>query len=253
MPATTAADEENFYKDLFNRYKVKYDLYAKSWRRWKTLDFSLFTIPLIIVQVLNAIIPIFLKDPADAEKMKIISSTISAVSAAVISIRGKLAWDERSQQHGNIAKMYANLKTESFAKIQEAKTRTDADGDADTRAMDMKTFLQQCQSQEKTAVAGADIVISSDARKVDAKLDDDISETGDKKRSGIFWKIIYAVGGVFSKNKGGGLPKQIPKEYLDMINDKINEAKAQGNGFVNQAMDTAKEQVDGVVDKANNV
>ena len=110
MPEVTRNDEAEFYNNLFQRYKQKYDVYAVSWYKWKRLDFTLFTIPLITVQVLNAVIPIFLKDPAQAETMKIISSSISAISAAVISIRGKLAWDERSQQHGNIAKMYSAFK-----------------------------------------------------------------------------------------------------------------------------------------------
>ena len=91
---------ENFRK-LYKRFaKWKY-IYHEASIRYKKLDFWCFTIPLLALQIANAIIPVFLSSD-DATLNKQVATTISAVSAAVIGLQAKMKLAEIGEKYRKI-------------------------------------------------------------------------------------------------------------------------------------------------------
>ena len=74
------------YKKMAERFQSKKSQYnlASEYYTWK--NFLFFTIPLLILQILNAIMPSILTSEEDADTLKIIITVISSCSAAIIAL-----------------------------------------------------------------------------------------------------------------------------------------------------------------------
>ena len=99
----------------------------------------------------------------------------------------------------------------------------------------MKTFLEQCQSQEKTATAGADLVPST----LKSEKSADYLKVGpgeSKPPTGNFHAIVQKIIAFFKKQDVGDLAKQAQKIQSGDV--KLADLK----GMVNSAMDTDPEE-----------
>lgn len=79
---------ENFRR-LHKRFNHEKHIYQEASVRYKRIDFWAFTMPLLILQICNAIIPVFLSSE-DGTLNKQIATTIAAISAAVMGLQAKM-------------------------------------------------------------------------------------------------------------------------------------------------------------------
>jgi len=105
---------EHMWND-FIRAKVVYTLAATY---HKKMDLIYFTMPLLILQTLNASLPSFITDATTGKQA---TTLISAISASWIAAQGKLAWGQAAQKYANCASMYQLLCGSANARITKAK------------------------------------------------------------------------------------------------------------------------------------
>ena len=110
------------YKSMAERFERKKTQYNWAHHHYSSKNFLYFTIPLLILQILNAIMPSILTSEENADTLKIITTVISSVSAAVIALQSKLRWPEKSEKFNSVASTYGLLASDSWFEMNKAKT-----------------------------------------------------------------------------------------------------------------------------------
>ena len=155
------------YRNLAARFVKKKLIYLASAKRFNNLDLFIFTIPLLIMQVANVIIPTILgtfdwpqdktgvgKDDGkfNAKILKVVSTCISAVSASWIAAQARFDYGKLSEKYSSIATTYDLLASNSFVEM----TKVNLLNDMNEREAKEKfaKFLDAAAKIEKNAVAG---------------------------------------------------------------------------------------------------
>lgn len=142
------------YINLWNRFSRKEKLYNKNAAKYRKLDICLFTVPLLILQVMNAIFPAVFEDNAVA--VKTIATTLSAISAAFIAAQGKLRFGEISEQFSNISRTYRLLVSECYFYITYCNLSGEEGQVEAQNFSQLLKFLNVSQKVEKVAKDGMD-------------------------------------------------------------------------------------------------
>jgi len=137
---------EHMWND-FIRAKVVYTLAATY---HKKMDLIYFTMPLLILQTLNATLPSFITDSSTGKQA---TTLISAVSASWIAAQGKLAWGQAAQKFANCASMYQLLCGSANARMTKAKilNATHKLGDINKQLIE---FIEYCGNLERQVKNG---------------------------------------------------------------------------------------------------
>ena len=150
------------YRNLAARFVKKKLIYLASAKRFNNLDLFIFTIPLLIMQVANVIIPTILgtfghSDENESMKinakiLKVVSTCISAVSASWIAAQARFDYGKLSEKYSSIATTYDLLASNSFVEM----TKVNLLNDVNEREAKEKfaKFLDAAAKIEKNAVAG---------------------------------------------------------------------------------------------------
>lgn len=156
------------YQQLFQRFSRKKQLYNLSAKRYKHFDLFIFIIPLLILQVCNAILPTILKDFASADTARLVTTIISALSAAFIAAQGKLRYGEIGENYLNVAGTYSTLVSDSYFQMTQANIKKFPNNSKEKieNFNDLKVFLIQSQRMIKNAKDGCPVIPRSIQKKV---------------------------------------------------------------------------------------
>ena len=163
------------YQQLWNRFNKKKSIYTIGFEYYKWKNFIIFTVPLLCLQILNAILPSILPS-SEEQTLKIIITIISSVSAAIIALQSKLRWPETSEKFNGIASAYGLLVSDSYFQLNESKIKHKMEidrgkkVDVESNNKDLLFFLEKCQKLEKHVLAKAPLVPNWIKRKVEEKL-----------------------------------------------------------------------------------
>ena len=145
------------YSKLFARFVNKKLVYQAAATYYDRLDLGLFTFPLLILQIANAILPsLNLTDPATNQIISTITTAISAVSAAWIATQGKLSWGKRAEKYNNVASAYALLASNSYFKMTQIHILEKDAGPEQEKIFkqDLLNYIEESSKHEKSARAG---------------------------------------------------------------------------------------------------
>ena len=110
------------YQGMLDRFNRKRELHQRAHTLYKNRDMKLFTIPLMAVQFLNAIIPqIAQAVPAMDKTLSIIASSLAAMSAIWLGFQAKKRYAERAESHKNAASIYQHLAVLTMVEKQKEK------------------------------------------------------------------------------------------------------------------------------------
>ena len=116
------------YQSMLDRFNRKRELHHRAHTLYKNRDMKVFTIPLMVVQLLNAILPQLSEALPDYSKiLGIISSTLAAISAIWLGFQAKKRYAERSESHKNAASIFQHLAVLSMNERQKAEMTKDND------------------------------------------------------------------------------------------------------------------------------
>ena len=148
---------QEFYSLIYRRVKLKKQIYQEASKRYRLFDLLLFTIPLLLLQIANAILPPILTSKQESQKAQDLSklsatltTVISSISAAWIAMFGKLKWGEQSQKYSNVANTYALLTSQTYFKLTQAKIVAETLNKSDIHK-EMMDFLKYTQELEQNA------------------------------------------------------------------------------------------------------
>jgi len=166
-PSSGLSDTVQAYKNLASRFVKKKLIYQEASGYFNKLDLIIFTAPLLVLQIANVIIPSILGTNSDdgAENLannsrifKIITTTISAISASWIAAQGRLNYGKLSEKYANIATTYDLLASNSFLKMTEVNIlERDEDENGHNSKIfekDLIEFLNETAKIEKNVRAG---------------------------------------------------------------------------------------------------
>jgi hypothetical protein len=112
------------YQSMLDRFNRKRELHHRAHTLYKNRDIKVFTIPLMVVQLLNAILPqISQVVPTYSKLIGIIASTLAAISAIWLGFQAKKRYAERSESHKNAASIFQHLAVLSMNEKQKAKMK----------------------------------------------------------------------------------------------------------------------------------
>lgn len=97
------------YRELQVRYMILKRMYVMSSSYYHRLNIFLFVMPILISQLLIAIMPVILHTNSGASST--ITSIIASVTGVYLGLQQKLRWMERSQKWASIANLYDELTT----------------------------------------------------------------------------------------------------------------------------------------------
>jgi hypothetical protein len=107
---------------------------------------KVFTIPLMAVQLINAILPQISQVVPKYDKLiGIIASTLAAISAIWLGFQAKKRYAERSESHKNAASIFQHLAVLSMNEKQKAKMKNTND------EQQFLTFQEMAQNLEGKA------------------------------------------------------------------------------------------------------
>ena len=110
------------YQGMLDRFNRKRELHQRAHTLYKNRDMKVFTIPLMAIQLLNAILPqIAQAIPSIAKVLSIIASTLAAMSAIWLGFQAKKRYAERSESHKNAASIFQHLAVLCMVEKQKAK------------------------------------------------------------------------------------------------------------------------------------
>ena len=157
---------QEFYSLIYRRVKLKKQIYQAASNRYKIFDLILFTIPLLLLQIANAILPPILtsdftnsedttlSSSVDAQSKAKLSATLttvlSSISAAWIAMLGKLKWGEKSQKYENVANTYALLTSQTYFKMTQVKVIAETMIKTEIHK-EMMDYLKRAQELEQSA------------------------------------------------------------------------------------------------------
>ena len=131
------------YQGMLDRFNRKRELHHRAHTLYKNRDVKVFTIPLMAIQLLNAILPQLSQAIPQYDKvLGIIASTLAAISAIWLGFQAKKRYAERSESHKNAASIFQHLAVLSMVEKQKAKLRNDNDEQAYLTFQDMVQNLE---------------------------------------------------------------------------------------------------------------
>lgn len=107
------------YTFLYQQLKNKQTKFDENARFYKLLDLLCFTLPLLILQFMNSILPTFLSHKS--ENARITTTVIACISAVFISVQGKLRLGEIGEGYEAISKSYTNLVNDSYFELKQCQ------------------------------------------------------------------------------------------------------------------------------------
>lgn len=167
---------QEFYSLIYRRVKLKKQIYQAASNRYKIFDLVLFTIPLLLLQIANAILPPILTTNNDtpseeaqnrAKLSATLTTVLSSISAAWIAMLGKLKWGEKSQKYENVANTYALLTSQTYFKLTQVKVVAETLAKDDIHK-EMMHYLKYTQELEQNARKNCPLPPRSIERKVTA-------------------------------------------------------------------------------------
>ena len=193
------------FRKLWKKYSREECVYNEASKIYKSKDFYLFVIPLLTLQITNAILPVFLKVFAEKiddtyfsnnstvdlqetlpeGRLNIqIATTISAISAALIGIQLKLKYGEIGQKYANVASTYSLLSGSAFLHLTQSSVLHDGKHDFsmfnlcslcgqphDRKMHDLLLeFLDNCQGLEQNARTGVPLVPLTVRKKISIRM-----------------------------------------------------------------------------------
>ena len=120
------------YLRVFNRYSRKRKIYTATAQYFKKLDSILIVFPMILIQMVAAILPIYMKSN------ELVSTVLASVTAALIGAQAKLHWSSTSDKFQTVATMYSNLADQCYYQYLEC-------------SKDLKQFLQNANEIERAS------------------------------------------------------------------------------------------------------
>ena len=116
------------YQGMLDRFNRKRELHHRAHTLYKNRDMKVFTIPLMAVQLVNAILPqISQAIPSHDKLFGIVASTLAAISAIWLGFQAKKRYAERSESHKNAASIYQHLAVLCMVEKQKAKVKNEND------------------------------------------------------------------------------------------------------------------------------
>ena len=95
---------------MLDRCNRKRELHQRAFTMYKNRDMKVFTIPLMAVQFLCAILPqipdAVPADPVVKKVISILSSALAALTVIWLGFQGKKRYSERAENHKNAASIY---------------------------------------------------------------------------------------------------------------------------------------------------
>ena len=131
------------YQGMLDRFNRKRELHHRAHTLYKNRDMKVFTIPLMAVQLVNAILPqISQAIPSHDKLLGIVASTLAAISAIWLGFQAKKRYAERSESHKNAASIYQHLAVLCMAEKQKAKVKNENDEEKFLTFQDMAQNLE---------------------------------------------------------------------------------------------------------------
>jgi len=116
------------YQDMLDRFNRKRELHQRAHTLYKNREMKIFTIPLMAVQLCNAILPQIGQALPDYSKVfNIITSSLAAISAIWLGFHAKKRYSERSESHKNAASIFQHMAVLTMVEKQRAKMENDND------------------------------------------------------------------------------------------------------------------------------
>ena len=131
------------YQGMLDRFNRKRELHHRAHTLYKNRDMKVFTIPLMAVQLVNAILPqISQAIPSHDKLLGIVASTLAAISAIWLGFQAKKRYAERSESHKNAASIYQHLAVLCMVEKQKAKVKNENDEEKFLTFQDMAQNLE---------------------------------------------------------------------------------------------------------------
>ena len=131
------------YQRMMERFNRKRELHHRAHTLYKNRDMKVFTIPLMAVQLINAILPqISQAIPSHDKLFGIVASTLAAISAIWLGFQAKKRYAERSESHKNAASIYQHLAVLCMNEKQKAKVKNENDEQKFLAFQDMAQNLE---------------------------------------------------------------------------------------------------------------
>lgn len=131
------------YQGMLDRFNRKRELHHRAHTLYKNRDMKVFTIPLMAVQLINAVLPqISQAIPSHDKVLGIVASTLAAISAIWLGFQAKKRYAERSESHKNAASIYQHLAVLCMNEKQKAKVKNENDEQKFLAFQDMAQNLE---------------------------------------------------------------------------------------------------------------
>lgn len=134
------------YHEVFHRYQLKRDIYGVASRYYNRLELWIFIMPNIIIQLANTVLPLFLYD--NEKYLKIIVSTLAAVSAIWLGLASKLRLGKTAETFKTMSNTCKDLAKACFYKIKEEQF-SDLNESYEQKRIKLQTYLEFCEQNEK--------------------------------------------------------------------------------------------------------
>ena len=141
------------YQGMLDRFNRKRELHHRAYTLYKNRDMKVFTIPLMAVQLINAILPqISQAIPSQDKLLGIVASTLAAISAIWLGFQAKKRYAERSESHKNAASIYQHLAVLCMNEKQRAKVKKENDEQKFLAFQDMVQNLEAKAKDDENLV-----------------------------------------------------------------------------------------------------
>ena len=118
---TSYQSPEQAYKQLWDRFKQQRKLYHDAAALYRSIELHILVIPLLILQVCNAILPTILQN--HHFEARLCTTVIAAFSAAIIGAQGKMRFKEQAEQFDNVAKTYNTVISDTYFEMTNCQIR----------------------------------------------------------------------------------------------------------------------------------
>jgi len=158
-----------FYGDLRKRITRRKNIYNTE-RRWhEKWSFRLFTLPLILIQLLAAVFPMFLSKH-HPHLNQILTVLFSALSAAWITTDAKLMWGQKTEKFRQSAQIYNMLAQENYLMSTEAEVAGGNSHNISEVKKQMAAFLTKLAREERRITQLAPVPSDETILKVDLAI-----------------------------------------------------------------------------------
>ena len=168
---------------MLDRYNRKRELHQRAFTLYKNRDMQVFTIPLMAVQLLCAILPQISEaipdHPGVKKVISILSSALAAISAIWIGFQGKKRYGERSESHKNAASIFQHMAVLTMVEKQRAKMTNDNNLDKLFIFQDMMQNLEGKAKDDENLVPAR---ISNEMKREKEREKDKKAGEGEKEK-----------------------------------------------------------------------